>query len=220
RAELEDPVDGVRDEAHGEPAERVPEEPLTALREVTDSRDDERPVDDELRHSLRELREPLLCVDVPEAGEVDECKGGEEAEHDRARARERAAFAGHVGDQEQDRRDVVDPDLSAEAPVHLLEGGDEERGEEEAGDDALTHARQDDGATGGECGGGHATLLSRSASSSTRPPRARRARHSAESGVPSRLPSRQRRWRSSSAPRIASTSSDATTTPAPVSRTR
>ena len=57
-------------------------------------------------------------------------------------------------------------------------------------------------------GGGHARLLSRSASSSTRSPRESRSRHSGESGVPSRLPACQRRWRSSSASRSASTSSD------------
>ena len=78
-AELEDPVDGVRDEADREPAERPPEEALAALREVADRRDEEGEVDDELRHPLPELGQPLLRVDVPEAGEIDEREGREEA---------------------------------------------------------------------------------------------------------------------------------------------
>ncbi len=200
-AELEDPVDGVRDEADREPAERAPEEPLPALREVADRRDEEGEVDDELRHPFRELGQPLLRVDVPEPREIDEREGREEAEHDRARSRQRAALGRDVRDQEQDRRDVVEPDLAGDVPVHLLEGRDEEGGEEEPRHDPLLGARHGDGAAGGERGGGHARLLSRSASSSTRPPRASRVRHSSESGVPSRLPACQRRWRSSSASR-------------------
>ena len=142
-----------------------------------------------------------MRVDVPEPREIDEREGREEAEHDRARSRQRAALGRDVRDQEQDRRDVVEPDLAGDVPVHLLEGGDEQGGEEEPRHDPLLGARHGDGAAGGERGGGHARLLSRSASSSTRPPRARRLRHSSESGVPSRLPACQRRWRSSSASR-------------------
>ena len=105
------------------------------------------------------------------------------------------------------------PMLPGDAPVHLLERGDEERGEEEAGHDALLRcaARRRRGPAV-SCGGGHATLLSTSASSSTRAPRESFRRHSSESDGPSRLPSCQRRWRSSSASRIASTSSEETTT--------
>ena len=141
RSELEHPVDGVRHEADREPAERAPEEALAALHEVADRGDHERPVDDELHHPLRELVEPLLRLDVPVAREVDEREGREEAEHDRARPRQRATLGRDVRDQEQDRRDVVDPDLAREAPVHLLERRDEERGEEEPRHDALLRAR-------------------------------------------------------------------------------
>ena len=95
----------------------------------------------------------------------------------------------------------LSPIWPGDVPVHLLEGGDEEGGEEEPRHDPLLGARHGDGAAGGERGGGHARLLSRSASSSTRPPRESRLRHSSESGVPSRLPAFQRRWRSSSASR-------------------
>src|SRR6266550_4519718 len=218
-AELEDPVDGVRDEADREPAERPPEEALAALREVADRRDEEGEVDDELHHPLRELGQPLLRVDVPEPGEIDEREGREESEHDRARSRQRPTLGRNVGDQEQDRRDVVEPDLARDVPVHLLERGHEEGGEEEPLHDALLRARHRDDPFGSERGGGHPKLLSKSASSSTRSPRERRLRHSSESGEPSRLPAFQRRWRSSSASRSAPSSAEGTTTPAPVSCT-
>ncbi len=154
-AELEDPVDGIRHKADREPAERPPEEVLAALREVADRSNEEREVDHELRHSLHELGQPLLRVDVPEAGQVDEREGREEAEHDRTRPRQRAALGRDIGDQEQDRRDVVDADIARDVPVHLFEGGHEEGGEEEPRHDALLGARHDEGAAGGECGGGH-----------------------------------------------------------------
>ena len=131
-------------------------------------------MDDELHHPLAELGQPLLRIDVPEAREVDEREGREEGEHDRARARQRPAFGREVCEQEQDRRDVVDPDLAREAPVHLLEGGEEEGAEEETGHDSLPRARHRDRAARGDGGCGHATLLSTSASSSTRAPRASR----------------------------------------------
>src|SRR4051794_851878 len=218
-AELEDSVDGVRGEADCEPAECPPEEALAALREVADRRHEEGEVDDELRHPLAELGQPLLRVDVPEPRELDERESREEAQHDRARSRQWAALGRDVRNQEQDRRDVIAPDLARDVPVHLLEGRDEEGREEEPRHDAFLGARHHDGPAGGECGGSHARLLSRSASSSTRPLRESRRRQSSESGVPSRLPACQRRWRSCSASRSASTSSDGTTTPAAVSRT-
>ena len=140
RAELEDPVDGVRDEAEREPGDRAPVERLAATREIGDRRDHERPVDDELRHPLPELRQPLLRLDVPEAGEVDEREGGDEGEDDGARARElllALPLARDKREEEQDRREVVDSELAAEVPVHLLEGRDEERREEERRRDAL-----------------------------------------------------------------------------------
>src|SRR6266550_814085 len=218
-AELEDPVDGIRDEADREPAERPPEEALAPLCEVADRRDEEGEVDDELHHPFRELGQPLLRVDVPEPGEIDEREGREESEHDRTRSRQRPALGRDVGDEEQNRRDVVEADLARDVPVHLLEGGHEEGGEEEPLHDALLRARHGDGPLGRERGGRQARLLSRSASSSTRSPRERRMRHSSESGVPSRLPAFQRRCRSSSASRRAPSSSEGTTTPAPVSCT-
>ena len=143
-AELEDPVDGVRDEAEREPHDRAPVVLLAAPHEIRDRRDDERPVDGELRHPFPELRQPLLRLDVPEAGEIDERERREEREHDGARAREpllALPLARKEGDEEQDRRDVVDPELAAEVPVHLLEGRDEERREEERRRDALERER-------------------------------------------------------------------------------
>ena len=75
---------------------------------------------------------PCCVVDVPEAREIDEREGREEGEHDRRScAAAGRAFGRDVRDQEQDRRDVVEPDLARDVPVHLLEGRDEERGEEE-----------------------------------------------------------------------------------------
>src|SRR5579862_3306935 len=220
-AELEDSIDRVRDEAERVPRDRAPEERLAAPHEIGDRGDHERPVDGELGHPFPELCQALLRRNIPVAGEIDEGERREEREHDGARAREALLplpLAREEREEEQDRRDVVDADLPRDVPVHLLEGRDEERREEEGRRDALERERA--GAREGQGGGCHATVLNTSASSSTRLARERRSRHSGESGVPSRFPSFQRRWRSTSAARIASTSSGATTVPAPVSRRR
>ena len=85
------------------------------------------------------------------------------------------------------------PMFAGDVPVHLLERRHEERGEEEPRHDALLRARHGDATRAGvRAAARHATLLSRSASSSTRSLRESFLRHSSESGVPSRLPAFQR----------------------------
>src|SRR5206468_8574150 len=97
--------------------------------------------------------------------------------------------------------DVRQPDRAGDVPVHLLEGDDEERGEEQEALEAP-----------------HWRLQSRSASSCDLASRDTLARSSSESGARLRPPFRQRAWRPFSASRMPSTSSGSTTTPAPVSR--
>ena len=60
RAELDDPVDGVRDEAGHEDGEGRPVEALAAAGEVGQADDEEEEVEDELDHPLRPLRQRLL----------------------------------------------------------------------------------------------------------------------------------------------------------------
>ena len=106
------------------------------------------------------------------------------------------------------------PSAARDVPVHLLEGDAEERREQE---EARRPRARDRTRHCDRCRA-HRRLRKRSASSSMRAARDSFSRHSGESGVPSRRPSRQRACRSSSASRMPTTSSGPATMPAFVSR--
>ena len=161
RAELEDPVDGVRDEAEREPHDRAPVERLAAPHEIGDRRDHERPVDDELRHPFPELRQPLLRL---------RCPRSRRDRRARRPRRSRARWRSCAGTSPRARRSLARnarrnrivvmsliPIWPREVPVHLLEGRDEERREEERRRDALEACAARQRPEWRHGGGGHAT---------------------------------------------------------------
>src|SRR5207237_9872288 len=86
-------------------------------------------------------------LEVEEADQVDQQEAAEEEEQHRggsryARVRGTAEAVERVDAEEAQRRDVRDRDLAEDVPVHLLEGGAEDRGQEEERDErALSHQR-------------------------------------------------------------------------------
>ena len=158
----------------------------------------------ELEHALAELRDPLRRVEVEEADEVDREEREPERERDDRRVRElpvaRRDAVDHERREEERGQDVGERQRPADRPVHLLE----------------RHARRwSRGRGSASC---RASLSTR-ANSSARVRRSSFVRSSGESGVPASEPACQRACRSRSAASIASTSSGATITPAPASRT-
>ena len=104
-------------------------------------------------------------LQVVEADQVHQDERTEEAEQDRRRARHPRSGEHRIRHEEAEREHVREGDGAAEAPVHLLEGAAEERGEEE---EAREPAER------------HAIRCSRSASSCTRVRRESFVRHSSD----------------------------------------
>src|SRR3954447_15798756 len=201
RDQLEHAVRAICDEPERESRQRAPVERDRAAGEVRNGCSEEEEMKHELHHPLPPLVERLLRLDVEEPDQIDHEQQREEHEHDRGRAREaRHAPLERERDQEQNRQHIGDADRAGDVPVDLLPRDAEERREEERAADS------------------HASPRSTSASSSTRAPRPRRSRSSAESTVPSSVPAFHFACSSASAARRAGTSSAAATTPAPVSR--
>ncbi len=167
-------------------------------------------MEDELDHPLGPLRERGRRLEVEEAEQVDGEEGEEERERHRGRAGEPAVEPLEPpegeGNEEERRQHVGQREVAADVPVELLEGDRGDGREEQRVDERLA-------------AGQHSDLRS-PAVSSTRVERASSWRHFSDRGTSGRPSPAKRRWSSSSASRMASTSSGGTTMPAPVSRIR
>src|SRR5215210_5071190 len=207
--ELSHPVEPVERDSRAERGDRDPVEVDRAARQIGDPRRRKSERDRKPGQPLRPLRHRLLALDVVEAGEVDDEERGREEEDDRDGSRNSprpgAEALEHERGDEEDRQDSGKADRARELPLDLLEADAEERREE-----------QDLGCSPED----HTRLLATAASSSARARRDRRSRTSVGSGVPLRRPPRWSASSCSNAARSPSTSSGATTIPAPVSRIR
>src|SRR5581483_5134879 len=202
--ELDDPVGRVHRHPAAEEPQRAPVVALAAAPEPGDAGGEEREVDQELDEPLHELRERVVGLEVVEPDQVDEHERGEEAEQDHRRVREAGPGQRRVAGDEAEREQVGERHRAGDVPVHLLVRAAEDRREEE---EARERAQR------------HATRSSSLASSWTRARRETLARHSSPSVTGSSAPARQRSRIAWSSRAIPSTSSGATTTPAPVART-
>ena len=140
RAELDDPVGGIRDEAAQEHRERRPVEALRLRRdEVRDPGDEEEEVEQELDHPLGPLGERLLGLEVEEPDQVDEQEGGEEERRDRRAPRQPPVSGSDPrpgqGDEEDDGQDVGEAQRARDLPLELGERDREDGREEERVDD-------------------------------------------------------------------------------------
>src|SRR5581483_6155906 len=164
---------------------------------------EEREVDQPLRQPLCPLRERIRVREVEVAEQVHDEEAREEAEEDRRRARDTPTC--RPDDEradEEDREHVGERHRPGEAPVHLLERDAEDARKEQKAREAP------------HC----VTCSSTRSKSSDRARRDTLRRQSSASGASSSSPARQRARSSPSAPTIPSTSSGATTKPAPAPR--
>ena len=138
-AELDDPVDGVGDEAGHEDRERRPVEALAPPRQVRDPDDEEAEVEEELEHPLRPLGQRLLRLEVEEADQIDGEEGDEEETGHGSAPGEpavaRADAGAEPGDEKDRGQDVREAERPRDLPLQLREADREDGGEKEELDD-------------------------------------------------------------------------------------